>query len=864
MDRLTEITDPASNDTTFSYSDNGWLVERTDASGSTVEYDHDEVGRLVRFTDALDYQYDYAYDGNGCLTSITDPASNSTTFVYDDADRLVEIEDATGNSILITRDKVGNITEVENREGNSTYYTYDDVYRLTKFKDALNNETDFQYNDVGQITKRIDPLNNETKFAYDAAHRLKKVVNRLGKEWEFTRDAGGHVTEIEDARGNTAWKYTYDSKGRVVEAEDALAKKWSYSYDAAWNLASKTDAKSQTVSFTYDNRNRVTNINAPGTSDDVTIGYDPTGHVTSMTNSTIAFAYDYDANYRLVEKEDTTNSLAVEYEYNSRNLRTKMTDPSNQETTYSYNELNRLVEMNDAQSETYEFEYDKDGRRTKLTYGNDSYTDYYYDAAGRMWAIDNLKSNGTTVSSIEYTFDACGRVTDKEEYGVGETEYDYDAEGQLTEVSYPAGNTDTFSYDDNGNRTQWGRSSDATISYIYNNADQLTQSTEGTIGTSYSHDNNGNLTGETTGGVTKTFNYDPFDRMTSVVQGQTTLQSMTYGPDSKRLSLTDSSGTRKFFYDGNDVIQEYNSNWSSVTKEYTHGPWVDEPLSMTDHTSKEANNTYYLMKDRLGSIINILDENETLKTTYRYDAFGEPTATYHSGQVDCMYRFTGRVFDGAMGAYFYRARYYNQSLGRFFSRDPIMSLGSLYAYCNNSPENFTDPSGRLDQPVGSDRSNLSSSSGGFDEGTPFAVPGPWWWWMPLPWSGLGMRWLQQARNALGLSDTSGVTVESQKQRAKDCPHWIGDVYGEGIRIGEAAFGSVCPFDMAAMLTASFDVYSPMSDMLGMWGIEMDPFTGEILSFGDINLMIDLTTDLILNPSEVLYPNIDRGLLQGGL
>ncbi len=172
--------------------------------------------------------------------------------------------------------------------------------------------------------------------------------------------------------------------------------------------------------------------------------------------------------------------------------------------------------------------------------------------------------------------------------------------------------------------------------------------------------------------------------MTSVVQGQTTLQSMTYGPDGKRLSLTDSSGTRKFFYDGNDVIQEYDSNWSTVNREYTHGPWVDEPLSMTDKSAKQAGDTYYLMKDRLGSIIHILDENETLKTTYSYDAFGEPTATHHSGQVDCPYRFTARVYDGAMGAYFYRARYYNQSLGRFFS---------LYAYCNNFPANFTDPSG---------------------------------------------------------------------------------------------------------------------------------------------------------------------------
>jgi len=91
--------------------------------------------------------------------------------------------------------------------------------------------------------------------------------------------------------------------------------------------------------------------------------------------------------------------------------------------------------------------------------------------------------------------------------------------------------------------------------------------------------------------------------MTSVVEGDTTLQSMTYGPDGKRLSLTDSSGTRSFFYDGDDVIQEYNSDWSTVTKECTHGPWVDEPLSMTDQASKQTSSTYYLVKDRLGSVV---------------------------------------------------------------------------------------------------------------------------------------------------------------------------------------------------------------------------------------------------------------------
>ena len=106
------------------------------------------------------------------------------------------------------------------------------------------------------------------------------------------------------------------------------------------------------------------------------------------------------------------------------------------------------------------------------------------------------------------------------------------------------------------------------------------------------------------------------------------------------------------------------------------------------------------MNDRLGSIINILDCNENVKTTYSYDAFGEPSATYHSGQIDSIYRFTGRVFDAAIGSYYYRARYYDQNLGRFFSRDPLFFLGSLYRYCNNSPENLTDRFGVINTSPG--------------------------------------------------------------------------------------------------------------------------------------------------------------------
>ena len=53
---------------------------------------------------------------------------------------------------------------------------------------------------------------------------------------------------------------------------------------------------------------------------------------------------------------------------------------------------------------------------------------------------------------------------------------------------------------------------------------------------------------------------------------------------------------------------------------------------------------------------------------------------------------------GASGRFvYYRARYYDPSIGRFVSRDPIGLQGGInqYAYVDNDPINHTDPSGLI-------------------------------------------------------------------------------------------------------------------------------------------------------------------------
>jgi RHS repeat-associated protein len=102
----------------------------------------------------------------------------------------------------------------------------------------------------------------------------------------------------------------------------------------------------------------------------------------------------------------------------------------------------------------------------------------------------------------------------------------------------------------------------------------------------------------------------------------------------------------------------------------------------------------------LGSSSVTTDANGVKTASALYKAFGE--TRYTSGILGTDYHFTGQRNDSYIKLYFYGSRYYDPELGRFIQPDSIVPASSQgtqawdrYAFVNNNPVRYTDPTGHM-------------------------------------------------------------------------------------------------------------------------------------------------------------------------
>ena len=112
---------------------------------------------------------------------------------------------------------------------------------------------------------------------------------------------------------------------------------------------------------------------------------------------------------------------------------------------------------------------------------------------------------------------------------------------------------------------------------------------------------------------------------------------------------------------------------------------------------------YYYQKNIQGDILRIYNDSGALYAEYSYDAWGKCTIKNNVNNIATInpFRYRGYYYDEEISLYYLNARYYDPEVGRFISADSIDYLVpetingiNLYAYCNNNPVMYTDPSGR--------------------------------------------------------------------------------------------------------------------------------------------------------------------------
>ncbi len=268
--------------------------------------------------------------------------------------------------------------------------------------------------------------------------------------------------------------------------------------------------------------------------------------------------------------------------------------------------------------------------------------------------------------------------------------YTYDSLYQLTNEAItgdpiPANNGAIgYTYDPVGNRLSRASTLAAVppATYAYDANDRLTSDT---------YDANGNTTAS--GGNTYTYDFE--NHLTRLNGGAVTI---VYDGDGNRASKTVGGVTTRYLVDDRNptgyaqVLEEIVGG--AVQRTYTYG---HDLISQNQLIGSVWTVSFYGY-DGHGSVRFLTNASGTITDKYDYDAFGN--LIYSTGATPNNYYYAGEQFDGNVGFYYLRARYYTQNSGRFLTVDSwkaeIYDPSSLhkYIFTKNNPVMLVDPSGQ--------------------------------------------------------------------------------------------------------------------------------------------------------------------------
>ncbi|WP_294354435.1 RHS repeat-associated core domain-containing protein [uncultured Clostridium sp.] len=686
----------------YKYDEQNRLTHFVNASGNTTRLFYDKNDRIIK--QVLPEQYDInSDDGVG------------TTYKYNPKGQVVEVINGLGEIVTQnTYDPKGNLKSTIDGEKNKVEYTYTllgQIKDITTPNSRKENKKaqSYSYDARGNITGVIDGNGNETSYVLDDWGRIIQINTPEGGVEKYTYDYAGNITSTTDANGGTI-EYIYNSLRQVSEIKDQEGNSEYFYYDKEGNLTKRIDRNGNHQDRSYNIDKNIVSLEAYKLNKEdleknklnvvrQKLKYNPDGTLSNANFNNMYYNYEYNVE-GLLEKKSTSGKTLLEYTYDKNNNIKSIKDITGKSSIYTYDKANRLKTIQDENNNIQaQYEYYGNDNIKSVTLGNGVKTDYTYDGDGNVESLVTVTLSGEVLVDYSYAYDLNGNRLQKVS-SKHKNYYSYDSMNRLVDSSYD-GRKESFTYDKVGNRLT-KTTNDITEKYVYNVKNQLKEVYQEKGNSTHlrslskfdlakykiwslTYDKQGNTLKEDTNSGTNSFEYNALNQQVKAITKDGNTLVNRYDAEGLRYEVEENDKLSKFIFHNDEVLVETDET-DDIVSRFIRG------YDIVAADVKDGR--YYYSVDEQGSTEFITDVTGKVRNEYRYDAFGNVLEAKED--IHNRITYTGQQFDNVTQQYYLRARFYNPLLSRFTQEDEYRGDGlNLYAYCENNPVVYYDPSGYM-------------------------------------------------------------------------------------------------------------------------------------------------------------------------